>query len=592
MDERLPRKLAAILYADVAGYSRLTGDDEDATHRTLSEYLDLIAQAINSHRGKIMHYAGDAVLAKFDAVVDAVSSATDIQIQLASQNNKLPDERKVYFRIGVNMGDVIEDRGDIYGDGVNIAARLESLAYPGGICISEAVRSAVKKKFDLHYEEMGEQLLKNIEEPVRAYRVLIRSLPDAPPESENSTPEKSSLEFTLPDRPTVAILPFKSLGTDPDNDYLADGIRLGIQASLVQLSGLFLINAPVLNSYRGKEVSAEEAGKELEVRYILDGTVQHVENRVRATVQLTEVESGQAIWAETYDRILDNVFEMQDEITREVVSSLNVKLLYSEIGRIWSKKLSNPEALQYFYRAVSSLYEGTKEDNATARELFEELYRVQPDSVLGPSNIAFTHWIDAFLNWTDSQPESYAQAEKWAKKAVEYADNNGLGHAVLGHLQLLHGDHEAALKTCSKSVELRASCPLAHGLLGVVRNYNGDPRAAIRSIREALQLQRVYPPWLINFLAAAYRDCGEVKLSITAAEESLKLNPHKNDAELILCADYKLAADHDKARTTAEQIIASNPSFSLTNYARNQPYKDPAQLDRVISALREAGLPE
>jgi len=205
MGKRLPRKLAAILYADVAGYSRLTGDDEDATHRTLSEYLDFIAQAISAHNGKVMHYAGDAVLAKFDAVVDALSSATDIQIKLASKNEKLPDERKLYFRIGVNLGDVIEDRGDIYGDGVNIAARLEGLAYPGGICISEAVRSAIKKKFDLRYEEMGEQVLKNIEEPVRAHRVLIRSLAEMAPDSGNSASAVATLEFALPDRPTVAM---------------------------------------------------------------------------------------------------------------------------------------------------------------------------------------------------------------------------------------------------------------------------------------------------------------------------------------------------------------------------------------------------
>jgi adenylate cyclase len=388
MDKRLPRRLVAILYADVAGYSRLTGNDEDATHRTLTEYLVIIEQAISSHNGKVMHYAGDAVLAKFDAVVDALSSATDVQIKLSTQNEKLPDERKVYFRIGVNLGDVIEDRGDIYGDGVNIAARLESLAYPGGICISEAVRSAIKKKFDLRYEEMGEQVLKNIEEPVRAYRVLIRSLPEMGPESGNSASEVSTLEFSLPDRPTVAILPFKSLSTDPDKDYLADGIRLGIQASLVQLSGLFLINAPVLNDYRGKEVSPEEVGKELGVRYILDGAVQQAGNRVRATVHLTDVKSGQALWAETYDRILDNVFELQDEITKEVISSLNVKLLYSEIGGVWGKKLVTLEGVQYFYRAMSSLYEGTREDNATSRQMFEEVYRVQPDSVIGPSNIA------------------------------------------------------------------------------------------------------------------------------------------------------------------------------------------------------------
>jgi class 3 adenylate cyclase/tetratricopeptide (TPR) repeat protein len=592
MDKGLPRKLAAILYADVAGYSRLTGDDEDATHRTLTEYLDFIDQVISSHNGTVMHYAGDAVLARFGAVVDALSSATDIQIKLASKNKKLSDERKIFFRIGVNLGDVIEDRGDIYGDGVNIAARLESLAYPGGICISEAVRASIKKKFEMRYEEMGEQILKNIEEPVRVYRVLIPSLPDMSLKSEKSTSETSSLDFALPDRPSIAILPFKSLGTEPDKDYLADGIRLGIQASLVQLSGLFLINAPVLNNYRGKDVSAEEAGKELEVQYILDGTVQQAGNQIRATVHLTDVKSGQALWAETYDRVLDNVFELQDEISKEVISSLNIKLLYSEIGRVWSNKLNSLEAVQYFYRAMSSLYEGTKEDNATARQMFEELYRVQPDSVVGPSNIAMTHWLDAFLNWTDSQSNSYAKAEKWAKKAIEYEDNNGLGHAVLGHLQLLRGDFETAVKTTAKSGELRSSCPLAHGLLGVVLNYNGEARSAIRSIREALQLQRVYPTWLINFLATAYRDCGEVELSIAAAEESLRLNPQKNEAELILCADYELAKDHDHAKNTAEQIIASNPSFSLASYAKSQPYKDPAQLDRVIGALREAGLPD
>jgi adenylate cyclase len=592
VEERLPRKLAVILYADAAGYSRLTGNDEDATHRVLSEYLDRIAQTISGHNGKVMHFAGDAVLAKFDAVVDAISSATDIQNQLASQNEKLLDERRVYFRIGINLGDVIEDRGDIYGDGVNIAARLESLAYPGGICISEAVRSAIKKKFDLRYEELGEQVLKNIEEPVRAYQVIVPSIHNVVSEPAYNSSGTSSLKFALPDRPSIAILPFKNQGADKDKDYLADGIRLGIQASMVQLSGLFLINVRALNDYRGREVSAEEAGNELGVKYILDGTVQQSGNRVRAVVQLTDVKSGQAIWAETYDRIWDDVFELQDEITREVISSLNIKLLNREISRIWDKKLVNLEAHQYFYRGLSSLYEGTRENNTVAREMFEEMYRLQPDSVMGPSNIAVTHWLDAFFNWSDSQPDSYAQAEEWAIKAIEYEDNNGLGHAVLGHLQLLHGDYEEAIKTSSKSVELRSSCPLAHGLLGVVLNYSGDARAAVRSIREALHLQRVYPPWLINFLATAYRDCGEVELSITAAEESLRLNPQRNDAELILCADYNLAADHNQARSTAEQIITSNPSFSLASYAKRQPYKDQKQLNRIIGALREAGLPE
>jgi adenylate cyclase len=592
MNDRLPRKLAAILYADVAGYSRLTGDDEDATHRTLSIYLDLITQTINTRNGKVMHFAGDAVLAKFDAVVDALSSATEIQEMLAIQNENLTDDRRVYFRIGINLGDVIEDRGDIYGDGVNIAARLESLANPGGICISEAVRSAIKDKLNVSYEEMGEQTLKNIEEPVRAFRVQsdTNSKIDSPSSSEKT--ESSPVDFSLPDRPSIAILPFKNLGSDQGHEFLADGIRLGIQASLVQLSGLFLINVRALNEYKNRDISANQAGDELGVNYVLDGAIQQAGQRVRATVHLTNVSTGQAIWAESYDRVIEDIFDLQDEITKEVVSSLNVKLLSKEAGRVWVKKLNNPEAHQYFYRGMSLMYEGNKDDNAAARDMFEKLYEVQPDSDMGPSNISVTHWIDGFFNWTDSQTDSYAQAEKWAIKATQYEDNNGLGHAVLGHLQLLKGHFEEALKTCSKGVEIRSSCPLAHGMLGLVLNYNGHARAAVRSVREALHLSRVYPPWMINFLAIAYRDCGDVAMSISAAKESLRINPEKNDAQLILCSDYKFSADHQRARDTAESFVDSNPSFKLASYAKSLPYKDSETLDRLIGALREAGLPE
>jgi len=588
MEDRLPRKLVAILYADVAGYSRLTGEDEEATHRTLSKHLDLIANTIDSHHGKVMHYAGDAVLARFDAVVDALSSATDIQQQLSEHNKDLPDERKVDFRIGVNLGDVIEDRGDIYGDGVNIAARLESLADSGGICISDAVRSAVKKKLTLEYEDMGEQSLKNIEEPVRAYRVYMGRKPVERSGETSATP----LEFPLPERPSIAILPFKSLGSDPDQDYLADGIRFGIQATLVQLSGLFLVNAPVLNTYREKDTTAVLAGNELGVQFVLEGSVQQAGDRIRATVQLTDVKTRQAIWAERYDRVLEDVFELQDEITREVISSLNVKLVDSERGRIWFNKLTSPEAREYYYRGMSHFYELNKKDNAIARHLFEELYRVQPDSVIGPSNISISYWLDAFFGWEEPSAESMEKAAKWADIAMQYDDNNGIGHAVHGYILLLDGKYDEALKICSEGVELRTSCPVAHGLLGMVLNYSGDAEAAVKSIREALQLEKIYPAWLIDILASAYRDSGKIELSIPVAQESVRLDPKNIDARLILCSDYKLAANHEQAQNIAAEIIASNPEFGLANYASNQPYKNSAPLDKVIGALREAGLPD
>ena len=588
MEDRLPRKLAAILYADVAGYSRLTGEDEEATHRTLSEYLDLVSNTIEAHQGQVMHYAGDAVLAKFEAVVDALTGATEIQHQLAELNHDLPEQGRVEFRIGVNLGDVIEDRGDIYGDGVNIAARLESLADSGGICISDAVRSAVKKKLTLEYEDMGEQALKNIEEPVRAYRVCTGQKPAERPGESSAAP----LEFPLPARPSVAILPFKSLGADTDQDYLADGIRFGIQATLVQLSGLFLVNAPVLNSYREKDISAASAGTELGVQYVLEGSVQQSGDRIRATVQLTDVENRQVIWAERYDRVLEDVFELQDEITGEVISSLNIELIDSEKGRIWFKKLTSPEAREYYYRGTSHLYELNKEDNAIARQLYEDLYRVQPDSVIGPSNISITYWLDAFFGWEKPLTGSLEKAAKWAEIAMQYEDNNGIGHAVHGYILLLDGKYDEALTICSKGVELRTSCPVAHGLLGMVLNYSGDARAAVKNIKEALQLEKVYPAWLIDILASAYRDSGKIELSIPVALESVRLDPQNIDARLILCSDYKLAADHKQAQSIADEIIASDPEFRLSTYASSQPYKNPAPFDRVIGALREAGLPD
>ena len=588
-EEQVQRRLAAILAADVVGYSRLMDVDEETTLRTLRAYRQIIDGLVTSHSGRVFGAAGDSVIAEFTSPVEAVRCAVEIQQNLEKSNADLPKDSLMRFRIGVNLGDVMVDGNDLLGDGVNVASRLEGLADTGGICISGTIYDQVAGKISQAFEFMGEQTLKNIEGPVRAYRVFTdRGLSET-----HARPRASSaLEFAPPDRPSVAILPFKSLGSDPDKDYIADGIRFGISATLTQLSGLFLVHAPVLNGYRGKDVTAPTVGADLDVRYILEGAVQQAGNRIRVTVQLTDVDAKQTILAERYDRVLDDVFQLQDEITREVISSLNIKLLTNETNRVWFGKLTSPEAQEFYYRGASHFYELNKADNATARHMFEELYRVQPDSVVGPSYISVAHWMDAFFGWTDHPAGSVEQAATWAKKAMQYEENNGIGHAVFGHLQLLDGKYDEALATCSKGAELRSSCPLAHGLLGLVLNFCGDAEAAVKSVREALQLEKVYPAWLIDILAAAYRDCGEVELSIPAAKESLRLNPQNNDARLILCSDYNLTADHDQARRVADEIIASDPAFRLSAYAKSQPYKNPAALERLIAGLRETGLPD
>jgi class 3 adenylate cyclase/TolB-like protein len=585
-EEQVQRRLVAILAADVVGYSRLMDVDEETTLHTLRAYRQIIDGLVASHSGRVFGTAGDSVIAEFASPVEAVRCAVEIQQNLEESNADLPKDSLMRSRIGVNLGDVMVEGDDLLGDGVNVASRLEGLADTGGICISGTVYDQVAGKISQGFEFMGAQTLKNIEAPVRAYRVVTD-------QGLSETPARArALEFAPPDRPSVAILPFKSLGSDPDKGYIADGIRFGISATLVQLSGLFLVHAPVLNAYRERDVSATSVGAELDVRYILEGAVQQAGNRIRVTVQLTDADAKQTIWAERYDRVLDDVFELQDEITREVISSLNIELLTNETNRVWFGKLTSPEAKEYYYRGASHFYELNKDDNVTARHMFEELNRVQPDSVVGPSYISVTHWLDAFFGWTDPSAGSIEQAATWAKKAMQYEDNNGIGHAVFGHLQLLDGKYDEALATCLKGTELRSSCPLAHGLLGLVLNYCGDAEAAVKSVREALQLEKVYPAWLIDILAAAYRDCGEVELSIPTAKESMRLNPRNNDARLILCSDYNLAADRDQARRVADEIIASDPAFRLSTYAKSQPYKDPAALERLIAGLREAGLPD
>ena len=479
MESKVQRKLAAILAADVVGYSHLMDVDEESTLHTLKAHRRIIDGLITNHGGRVFGTAGDSVIAEFTSPVEAVRCAVKIQFELQKKNADQPKDSLMRFRIGINLGDVMVEGDDLLGDGVNVASRLEGIADTGGVCISGTVYDQVSGKISQSFEFMGDQSLKNIEVPVRAYRVFTNEGgAEIPKKGRTSSP----LEFAPPDKPSIGIMPFKSLSADPSQDFVADGIRFGIQATLVQLSGLFLVNVPAMNAYRESDVSAISVGAELGVHYVLEGAVQQAGERIRVTVQLTDVTTQQAVWAERYDRVLDDVFTLQDEITREVISSLNVELVVGEASRIWFDKLSSPEARECFYRGSSHLYAGTKDDNAKARHMFEELYRIHPDAVQGPSNIAVTHWIDAFVGWTDSPTQSLKQATTWAEKAIQYEDNNGIGHAVLGYAQLLDKKYDEAVVTCSKGVELRASCPLAHALLGLVLHYGGSEQAAIKSM--------------------------------------------------------------------------------------------------------------
>ncbi len=586
-DDQVRRRLAAILAADAVGYSRLMDADEEATLRTLLVHRETIEASIANYSGRVFGSAGDSVIAEFPSPVEAVRCAIEIQRRLETGNAHFPVDRVMLFRIGINLGDVMVEGGNLFGDAINVAARLEKLAEAGGIMISGTIYDQVVGKISYPFEFVGEQTLRNIEGQVRAYRVATKEI-----ETDAGARDKGTLEFDLPERPCIAIVPFKCLCSDPEKDFLADGIRFGISATLTQLSGLFLVHAPALNPYRGKDVSASSVGAKFGARYILEGAVQQASDRVRVTAQLTDVEIEQIIFAQSYDRVVDDIFKVQDEITREIIAALNIKLATNERNRIWFEKLNSPEAVECYYRGASHFYELNPEDNGIARGFFEELHRVQPDSVVGPSYVSVTHWMDGFFKWTEPAARSMELAANWAQSAIKYEDNNGIGHAVFGHILLLNGKYEEALKLCKTGAKLRSSCPLAHALLGLVLNYCGDAQSAVQSVKEALQLEKVYPAWLIDVLAAAYRDNGNIALSIRAAKESLRLNQKNNDARIILCSDYELTSAHDKAKRVAHDIVRSDPAFCLSDYASSQPYKDPSTLDHLMQTLRVAGLPD
>jgi class 3 adenylate cyclase/TolB-like protein len=599
-EENVTHQLAAIVYADVSGYSRLTEADELGTHRQLSASLDLIADRIRNSGGEVVHYAGDAVLARFQSVVAATNCAIGIQNAITALCAELAEDKRLLFRIGINLGEVIVDRNDIYGDGVNVAARLESLADPGGICISESVFQQVQDKVDARFDDMGEQKLKNIERSVRTYRIIPEA--DSSPEkvlqisrfSRITSPEtKDDVAdiFVRAEAPSIMILPFKNLSGSADQDDLIQGFRLSIQSSLVKLSGLFLVTSAA-EHYRHSDISAIQAGKEVGVQYILDGAVQMSGDRVRVTIQLTDAPAAQIVWAERYDRVVDNIFDIQDEITTEVVVALDVKLLGSEESLIWWDKLPNRMARELVLRGLSHLYMGSENGNAIARSNFEEVNEICSGSPQALALMALTNWLDALQGWSSEPDQSVERAATQAEEAIELGDPDGFGRIVLGSVRLFQGRHDEALALSEEAVSVRTSCPVARAVQSNVLHFNGQHDRAIKNLKTAVKHARIYPPWMANVLSASYRDSGQIAPSVAVANESLRLDPENLDAHVLLCTDYSMSNSADDARRVAREILSIEPSFSISAYAETQPYKDRKTLRGIVGALRDAGLPE
>jgi class 3 adenylate cyclase len=570
MEQRLPRKLAAILYADVAGYSRLTGDDEDATHRTLSEYLDLVSSIIENHRGQIMHYAGDAVLARFDAVLDALTSAVAVQTELSSRNESLPDERRVRFRIGVNLGDVIEDRGDIYGDGVNVAARLEALAEPGGICVSDAVR----------------------EEPVRAYRVFENG---APPTPNSGRVGVDVPEGSLPlGKPSIAIKPFENLSGDRAQDHFADGLSNGVIVALTKVPGLVLIGDDSPGLQDSKQMTVEEVSRRFDVRYVLKGGVRKYGNRLRVNAELLNLPTRRYVWADNFDREFrdfGDFFDIQDEISEEVVTALDVKLLSGEAARLVRKSFTNSKALESYARGEDLLWIATtKPEIREVQRLFEEAISLEPDSPTGYAVAAVAYWAEVLCGLSDSPAHSMARAVELAGEAIERKDVTGYPHLILAHVHLEKREYDNAIAEASLAVTDRPSCPAAYSLKANVLNYLGRPADAVELAEYATRLSPLRPPTYATVLPSAYFALGRYDEAIAAARSAIELDQRNVELHLILAASSAAMNRTEEASQAARTVLALKPGFSLVEFEKSQPYKEHKSLEDLVTKLRGAGL--
>jgi adenylate cyclase len=541
MGDRLPRKLAAILYADVAGYSRLTGEDEDTTHRTLSDYLDLISTSIESHGGQVMHYAGDAVLAKFDAVVDTVSTAVAIQDELNARNEGVPDQRKVQFRIGVNLGDVIEDRGDIYGDGVNIAARLESLADPGGVCLSGAVRSAIGKKLGLDYEDLGEQEVKNISEPVRVYRIVMtgKKLP--------VTVESVKSVFELPPKPSIAVLPFTNMSGDPEQEYFSDGITEDIISELSRFRELFVIARNSSFTFKGQSVDVSEVASKLGVQYVVEGSVRKAANRVRVTAQLIDGINASHIWADRYDRVLEDIFTVQDEVVAAIVSAIPNQIRHVELARP-QRGPTDIRAYDLVLHADPSTFR-TREAIERGITLLERALEIEPDYAVAHAWLSAAYAMDSDRQLDSRSEATAAKIMKHARRAVELDQTDGTAYSYLSDACLfVLSDLAEARVHAERAVSLNPNATVPMAWMGYIHNCYGESEHAMELCARAIRLDPLASGFVKFLLGIVYFDAGKYDhaMNMFLASDWDERWPH-------LAAVYALTGQTDRAQEIAKR---------------------------------------
>jgi adenylate cyclase len=574
------RKLAAILSADVKGYSRLMGEDENGTVRTLNAYRELMSDLIMKHRGRIVDSPGDNLLAEFGSVVDAVRCAVALQKELYARNAELAEDRRMEFRIGINLGDVIVEGDQIYGDGVNIAARVETLSEGGGICISGTVFDQVENKLALQWEYLGEQTVKNIKKPVRVYRVQMPS--------DETFPGPGG-DLKLLDKPTVAVLPFVNISGDPEQEYFSDGITEDLITDLSKISGLFVIARHSVFAYKGKAVRVDQLGRELGVSHVLEGSVRKAGGRVRITAQLVDTLTGRHLWAERYDRDLKDIFALQDEVNQKIVQSLAVKLTKREEDRLAHKYTDDLEAYDLVLRGLDFYFRLTQEANLQAREVFQKVIDMEPQYALAHSRLGWTYLRDWSLGWTQGL-DSLDRAFELAQGATALDDSLSDAHALLAETYLWKTQHDDAVTEAEKAIALDPNNAERMVDLGNILTWAGRPEEAIGWIKKAMRLNPICPVGYLFMLGHAYFVTERHGEAITTLKKAVDRQPDFFPAHLVLIASLWEAGPHEKLLAEVEEFKRLSPSV-LPEAWKQLPYKDQnlaERAKRIFDAVRKA----
>jgi adenylate cyclase len=577
-EERMERRLAAILAADIAGYSALMGADEARTVRDLKGHQAAVLPMVAEFSGRIIDTAGDGILAEFASVVNAVKCALAIQERMAERNAAAEPARRMHFRVGINIGDVVYDDVRIYGDGINVAARLENIAEPGGICISGKVFEEVNGRIELACEDIGEQQLKNIVRPVRAYRVRVNgsSLSAAP---------------ALPDKPSIAVLPFQNMSGDAEQEFFADGITEDLITDLSKVSGLFVIARNSSFVYKGRPAKVQEIGRDLGVRFVLEGSVRKAGNRVRITAQLIDAGSGGHLWAERFDRDLTDIFATQDEVAQKIVGALAITLTPGEERRLGRRGTTNVEAYEIWLRARELLTQGTREAVAQARALYRRAIELDPSFAMPHAGLALASVTDYVSGWASDAAQALDEAERWARRAVELSEQEPVSHMALGGVLLWRRDYDAALAECRRMIALDPNFAKGYSTAGMVFLYAGRPEKAIEKIGTSMRLDPHYSPMVLHFLAQAYFGLEQYETAVQHLIARIARTPGTDSSRMLLASCYGHLGRLEEARLTWAEMLKVNPDFSLAQRARVLPYKDRREFQRIVDGLAKAGLP-